>query len=109
TSNTVGVFYWQAVYSGDANNAGATSVCGDEQLSVATSDVPMLLVKKHVINDNGAIDANRQASNFALFIRDTTTGYAFIVFFSAIDAALYTLSLHDTPPLFTSNADGALD
>ncbi len=32
--NTAGTFYWQAVYSGDANNNGATSVCTSEQLVV---------------------------------------------------------------------------
>jgi hypothetical protein len=32
--NTVGDFYWQAVYSGDANNDPATSVCTSEHLIV---------------------------------------------------------------------------
>ena len=37
TFNTAGTFYWQAVYSGDTNNNGATSSCtagNNEQLSV---------------------------------------------------------------------------
>jgi hypothetical protein len=32
--NTAGTFYWQAVYSGDTNNNGATSTCTDETLVV---------------------------------------------------------------------------
>src|SRR5207237_532401 len=28
--NSTGDFYWQAVYTGDSNNAGATSVCTEE-------------------------------------------------------------------------------
>jgi hypothetical protein len=32
--NSVGTFYWQAVYSGDANNNGASSACTDEVLTV---------------------------------------------------------------------------
>src|SRR3954447_7256101 len=32
--NSAGTFFWQAVYSGDANNVGATSKCTDEQLVV---------------------------------------------------------------------------
>jgi hypothetical protein len=32
--NTAGTFYWQAIYSGDPNNNGATSVCTDETLVV---------------------------------------------------------------------------
>lgn len=34
TFNTAGDYYWQAVYSGDTNNAGATSTCTDEHLVV---------------------------------------------------------------------------
>src|SRR5579884_2397647 len=35
TFNTPGTYYWQASYSGDANNKPATSVCTDEKLVVA--------------------------------------------------------------------------
>jgi hypothetical protein len=34
TFNTAGDYYWQAVYSGDAKNNGATSTCTDEHLVV---------------------------------------------------------------------------
>jgi hypothetical protein len=34
TFNSAGDYYWQVVYSGDANNNGATSVCTDEHLVV---------------------------------------------------------------------------
>lgn len=34
TFNSAGTFYWQAVYSGDANNSGATSDCTTEQMVV---------------------------------------------------------------------------
>jgi hypothetical protein len=37
TFNSAGTFFWQAVYSGDANNNGATSVCTTEQLVVKTN------------------------------------------------------------------------
>ena len=32
--NSVGTWYWQAVYSGDASNAAATSACTEETLVV---------------------------------------------------------------------------
>src|SRR5436189_269748 len=32
--NTAGTFYWQAVYSGDTNNNGATSTCTSEIVTV---------------------------------------------------------------------------
>lgn len=34
TFNLAGQYYWQAVYSGDAKNQGATSVCGSDILNV---------------------------------------------------------------------------
>jgi hypothetical protein len=34
TFNSTGTFYWQAVYSGDTKNNGATSTCTEEQLVV---------------------------------------------------------------------------
>ena len=48
TFPTAGTFFWQAVYSGDPNNLGATSVCTTEALvvspnapSIATLLVPL--------------------------------------------------------------------
>ena len=38
--NTAGTFYWQAVYSGDLNNAAATSTCQSEVLTVVISTTP---------------------------------------------------------------------
>jgi uncharacterized repeat protein (TIGR01451 family) len=35
--NTPGTFYWQVVYSGDANNNAATSTCGSEVLVVTAN------------------------------------------------------------------------
>src|SRR5205807_735466 len=32
--NNAGTFYWQVVYSGDANNNGATSLCTSEQVAI---------------------------------------------------------------------------
>jgi hypothetical protein len=37
TFNNAGTFFWQAVYSGDANNNGATSDCTSEKLLVKTT------------------------------------------------------------------------
>ena len=40
TPANAGTYAWQAVYSGDANNAGATSACGTETLTVTTPSSP---------------------------------------------------------------------
>ncbi len=37
----VGTYYWKVIYSGDAANAGSTSVCGSEILIVATQDTKL--------------------------------------------------------------------
>jgi fimbrial isopeptide formation D2 family protein len=42
TFPTAGTFYWQAAYSGDINNAPATSVCTDEVVTVTTPDINVL-------------------------------------------------------------------
>src|SRR5207248_2970180 len=34
-SNNAGTFYWQAAFSGDANNEAATSLCSSEKLTVS--------------------------------------------------------------------------
>lgn len=35
-----GTYYWQAVYSGDANNVSAKSACGSEIVTVSTTSTP---------------------------------------------------------------------
>ena len=47
TFNTVGTYYWQAVYSGDTSNNAATSACGSEILTVdKMCTVPDLVTKE---------------------------------------------------------------
>jgi hypothetical protein len=43
--NNVGTWYWQAVYSGDGNNAGATSACTEETLVIDPSQTPFMSFK----------------------------------------------------------------
>ena len=45
---TAGDYYWQAVYSGDADNNGATSACTDEHL-VVTKKQPNVVTAQNVI------------------------------------------------------------
>ena len=42
TFNSVGTFYWQAVYSGDSNNSGAISVCTNEPMTVVAKAAPTI-------------------------------------------------------------------
>jgi len=50
TFPNAGTYYWQAAYSGDADNAPATSACTDEVLTVTT---PNLNVTKLVATNDG--------------------------------------------------------
>jgi uncharacterized repeat protein (TIGR01451 family) len=50
TFPNAGIYYWQAAYSGDADNAPATSACTDEVLTVTT---PNLNVTKLVATNDG--------------------------------------------------------
>ena len=42
--STPGTYYWQAVYSGDAQNTGATSTCGSEILNVYATTTPPVVI-----------------------------------------------------------------
>jgi uncharacterized repeat protein (TIGR01451 family) len=55
---TAGTYYWQAAYSGDADNAPATSVCTDEVLTVTTPDLD---VTKLVATNDGAFGPTSNA------------------------------------------------
>jgi hypothetical protein len=59
TFNTVGTFYWQAVYSGDVNNAPSTSVCTSEVLVVnkANPSIATLLSASSITVGDSAHDS----------------------------------------------------
>ena len=50
--NSAGTFYWQAVYSGDAKNNGATSTCTDETLVVAKKQPAASTAQDLIPNDS---------------------------------------------------------
>jgi len=55
TFNNAGTFYWQAVYSGDADNNGASSVCTSEVLVVRPNDTSMTTAQNLLPNDNSTL------------------------------------------------------
>jgi uncharacterized repeat protein (TIGR01451 family) len=62
-----GTFYWQAVYSGDANNDGATSACTEEKLQV---DSPSITITK---NPKSQSITTGDAANFTIQVTNTGT------------------------------------
>jgi hypothetical protein len=70
TFNTAGDYYWQAVYSGDANNAGATSVCTSEHLVVTKRSPGISTAQNLIPNDDATISGAFNATGtitFSLF------------------------------------------
>jgi hypothetical protein len=55
TFNSAGTFYWQAVYSGDANNNVATSDCTSEQLVVNPNQPSIVTAQNLIPNDDATI------------------------------------------------------
>jgi hypothetical protein len=55
TFNNAGTFYWQAVYSGDANNDGATSVCTEEKLVVNKNKSAISTAPNLIPNDDATL------------------------------------------------------
>jgi hypothetical protein len=55
TFDSAGTFYWQAVYSGDANNEGATSVCTDEKLVVNKKQSAITTAPNLIPNDDATL------------------------------------------------------
>jgi hypothetical protein len=71
TFNSAGDYYWQAVYSGDANNTGATSLCTSEHLVVVKKTTAMTTAQNLIPNDDanlsGATSTAGGTVNFELF------------------------------------------
>ncbi len=71
--NTAGTYYWQAVYSGDTNNLGATSTCTDEILTVSTASTSVPQGQGRLIVNKVTIPAN-DSTNF--HFTTSGTGYS---------------------------------
>src|SRR5215216_5383543 len=71
TFNSAGDYYWQAVYSGDANNTGATSACTSEHLVVVKKTTAMTTAQNLIPNDDanlsGATSTAGGTITFELF------------------------------------------
>jgi hypothetical protein len=57
TFNTAGDYYWQAVYSGDAKNSGATSTCTSEHLVVTKAQPGISTAQNLLPNDDATISS----------------------------------------------------
>ena len=67
TFNTAGDYFWQAVYSGDANNNGATSTCTSEHLVVTKANPAMTTAPNLIPNDDATISAGLSPTGTVTF------------------------------------------
>src|SRR5207248_1130970 len=68
TLNSAGTYYWQAVYSGDANNNVATSPCTEEVVTVNKNSPSMTTAQNLRPNDSSTIiGATATATGTATF------------------------------------------
>jgi hypothetical protein len=67
TFTTAGDYYWQAVYSGDANNSTATSACTSEHLVVSKASPSATTAQTVLPNDSFALSGGYNATGTVTF------------------------------------------
>lgn len=67
TFTAAGDYYWQAVYSGDANNSAATSVCTSEHLVVSKASPSATTAQTVLPNDSFALSGGYNATGTVSF------------------------------------------
>ncbi len=103
TFNTAGDYYWQAAYSGDTNNAAATSPCLSEHLvvnkatpSIATSLSSSSITVGGSVHDSstltGATATAGGTVNYKVYDNNTCTTNA-----NTVDAGTKTVTAHIVP------------
>lgn len=90
--NTPGDYYWQAVYSGDAENNGATSVCTSEHLLVKAAPSIATVLQNDVINLGGTVYDTAQLTNATANAGGTVTYRAY----TGVDTCSGTPLFEDT-------------
>jgi uncharacterized repeat protein (TIGR01451 family) len=90
TFNDAGIFYWQAVYSGDGSNNGATSLCTSEVVTITPSNMAI----------NTELSGQGQAGqHITILYRNAVTDSATLSGSSVADAGgtvTYTVFADDT-------------
>ena len=104
TVTTVGTYWWVAIYSGDANNLGASSTCGDEQSvsvkaspSIVTNPTPSAPLPNGTLVDQATLsgfqsplhqpDGSADTVTFELFVPPTNGSCSGPLFTSTVPIA----------------------
>ena len=100
TFNSAGIFYWQAVYSGDFNNNGATSACQSEILVIAKT-TPTITTTATSADVGGSISDTAHISGLSNPIDGTIT----FSLFSDDECTNEVFSSGSTPAVVDHNGD----
>jgi hypothetical protein len=76
TFNSAGTFYWQAIYTGDANNLAAVSTCASEQLVISKLPSTISTTQVWTPQDTATIDHAGGTVTFTLYKNDQTCSNA---------------------------------
>ncbi len=108
-----GTFYWQAVYSGDANNNGATSPCNE--VLVVAKNSPTLATTLH--DETAATSGTTLNANIGDVVHDSAsltgaaagpTGGATISYAFYTDAGCTLNASNQTPTINTFTSPGPI-
>jgi len=101
TPLSLGTFYWQAAYSGDSGNAGATDGCGIPTSEILTVNLASPSVTTS-LSDSGSITIGASATDTATLVGAyNPTGT--VTFTAYSDAACSTLAFTSTNPVSGSS------
>jgi plastocyanin len=96
TFSAAGTYYWQATYSGDSNNASASSPCTSETLTVVQPGRPNVSITKLVNGSPSANVTGGQSSMLTYTIQVANSG-------DAATASDYTVTDNGFPAFFTGS------
>ncbi|MEW5991912.1 MAG: hypothetical protein AB1736_11285 [Chloroflexota bacterium] len=97
TFNDAGTYFWQAVYSGDANNNGATSGCTDEVVTI----VPNTVTINTLLSGQG-----QEGQEITVQIGNTVTDGAVLTGETATAGGTVTYTVYSDPDCESEWADG---
>jgi hypothetical protein len=114
TFNAVGDYYWQAVYSGDGNNNGATSTCTDEHLVVnkaqPTAATAQSLIPDDSFTLSGGANTPTGTITFKLYAPGDTTCTGSVQFTQTVSVnsgnGTYSTTNHLQATPFTATTPG---
>jgi hypothetical protein len=107
--DAVGTYYWQAVYSGDGDNSGATSPCTSEVLTVSKAQPSVVTAQNVIPNDSMTLSSGFSPSGsitFNLYAPSDPTCAGSPALTQTVTVASGNGAYSTTNTTFTASAEG---